>query len=360
MTYSEDSSVILNRILGNMSDTTDKTEGYLAYDNASAASKEFNKALTKLDDLATKFDISNLTGDELAQRVYERTGLSRNEATYATTSITINGNTTINIGDLVQTPSRVQFQATQTVIISGAGVVPIKALIAGSSGIVPANQITQMPISISGVTSITNLSASSGGYDAESDSDLLERYYEKIQAPQTGGNIAQFVSLIKDYSGIGDVKVYPTWNGNNTVKLIIIDSNKLPPNTSFINSAQTYMDPLGANWGQGFGVAPFGAFTTVAAATTKTINVSFTAVKDTNYSDAQRLANFTTALTNYLKSIAFNASAVSYNKIGSLIIDTAGFTDYSNLTINGGTSPVALSYIATLTECPVTGTVTIS
>ena len=146
---------------------------------------------------------------------------------------------------------------------------------------------------------------------------------------------------------------YLTWNGNNTVKLVIIDYNKLPPSSDFVSLVQTYMDPLGATWGQGFGVAPFGAFTTVAAAATKTINVSFTAVKDANYSDAQRLTNFTTALTNYLKSIAYSASAVSYNKIGSLIINTAGFTDYSNLTINGGTLPIPLSYTASLTECPV-------
>jgi uncharacterized phage protein gp47/JayE len=358
--YSEDATVILNRMLGNMSDATDKTEGYLTYDNASASSIEMNKALTKLDDVVTKFDISNLVGDELDARVYERTGLTRNEATYATTSLTINGNVTIDIGDLFQTTSRVQFASTDTKTITTTGTINIKALVAGSSGNVPANQITQLPISISGITSVNNVSTSSGGYDAESDTALLERYYEKIQTPQTGGNIAQFVSLIKAYAGVGDVKVYPTWNGNNTIKLVIIDSNRVPPSTGFVNSAQAYIDPTGSTWGQGSGVAPFGAFTTVVAATTKTINVSFTAIKDLNYSDAQRLANFTTALTNYLKSIAFNASAVSYNKIGSLIIDTEGFTDYSNLTINGGTTQIPLSYTAILTECPVTGTVTIS
>ena len=80
--YSEDSTTILNRMLENMSDTVDKTEGYLAYDVPSASSKEHNKALSKLDDLAAKFDISNLIGDELAGRVYERTGLTRNESTY--------------------------------------------------------------------------------------------------------------------------------------------------------------------------------------------------------------------------------------------------------------------------------------
>jgi uncharacterized phage protein gp47/JayE len=283
-------------MLGNMSDTVDKTEGYLSYDISAASSKELSNALSKLDDTVKKFDISSLSGDELASRVCERTGLTRYDATYATTKLSITG----------------------------------------------------------------NVKASTGGYDAESDSSLLERYYEKLQLPNTGGNIAHFISLAKSYSGVGAVKVYPTWNGNNTAKLMIIDINKLPASADFINALQTYMDPLGANWGQGYGQAPYGAFTTVAAAAPKVINVSFTAVKDTNYSDAQRLSNFTTALTNYLASIAFSANAVSYTKIGAMIIDTPGFLDYSNLTVNGGTSNITLSYTASSTECPVMGTVTIS
>lgn len=358
--YSEDTTVILNRMLGNMSDATDKTEGYLAYDNAAATSIEFNKVLTKLDDIVTKFDIQNLTGDELAQRVYERTGLTRNKATYATTYVTITGNTTLNIGDLFQTPSRVQYSVTDSISINGTGLVKVKALIAGSSSMVPSGQITQIPIAISGVTSITNLGATTGGYDAESDASLLQRYYEKLQSPSTGGNIAYFVSLTKDFDGVGDVKVYPTWNGNNTVKLVVIDANKQPPSQDFINSMQDSIDPLGAGtWGQGVGAAPYGAFTTVEAAISKNINVSFTAVKDTNYSDEQRQSNFETTLKNYLASIAFETASVSYNKIGSLIIDTIGFLDYSNLTINGGTLPISLSYTAILTECPVKGVVTI-
>lgn len=362
MTYSEDSTTILNRMLGNMSDTTDKTEGYLAYDVPLATSKEMSTALGKLDDLANKFDISNLTGDELAQRVYERTGLTRNQATYATTYLTIGGNVTLNVGDLFQTPSRIQFSVTQGTTISGSGTVQVQvqAVIAGTTGNVPAGQITQMPISISGITSITNTSASTGGYAEETDSSLLERYYEKLQSPNTGGNIAYFKSIAKDYDGIGDCKIYPTWNGNNTVKMVVIDANKQVPTQDFINSMQEYIDPLGENWGQGIGVAPYGAFTTVESATAKTINVSFTAVKDSNYTDAQRLSNFQTTLTNYLASIAFSATSVSYSKIGALIIDTAGFLDYANLTINNGAVPIPLSYTSSLTECPIIGTVTIS
>jgi uncharacterized phage protein gp47/JayE len=359
VTYSEDSTTILNKMLSNMSDTTDKTEGYLAYEVPAASSKEHAKVLSKLDDLANKFHISNLSGDELAERVYERTGLTKNKATYAATYLTITGNPTINIGDLFQTLSRIQYAATESITINGTGIVRVKALIAGSASMVPAGQITQMPIAINGVTSVTNLGTTTGGYDAESDSSLLERYYEKLQSPSTGGNIAYFRGIAKDYDGVGEVKIYPTWNGNQTIKIVVIDANKQVPSQDFINDMQEYIDPLGESWGQGMGTAPYGAFTTVEAAIAKTINVSFTAVKDTNYTDDERQANFEVALTNYLASIAFSASSVSYNKIGSLIIDTAGFTDYNNLTVNGGTSLIPLIYTAALTECPIKGVVTI-
>lgn len=362
MAYSEDSTTILNRMLGNMSDTVDKTEGYLAYEVPAASSKEHNKALLKLDDLAAKFDISNLSGDELAERVYERTGLTKNAATYSTTNLTIDGVTSINEGDLFQTPSRIQFAVIESTTINGTGKVAVEALVAGSNGNVPAGQITQMPIAISGVISVTNESATTGGYDAESDSSLLERYYEKIQSPNTGANIAYFKSIAKDYDGVGDVIVYPTWNGNDTVKLVVIDANKVPPSQNFINTMQEYIDPLGDDWGQGAGAAPYGAFTTVEAATEKNINVSFTAVKDLNYTDEQRQYNFEAALTEYLKTIAYVESTVSYSKVGALIINTLGFLDYdiTTLTVNGVKSNIPLSYTSELTECPIVGTITIS
>ena len=58
--------------------------------------------------------------------------------------------------------------------------------------------------------------------------------------------------------------MYPTWAGNNTVKLVIIDANKQPPSADLVAGAQGYMDP-GVE-GLGLGVAPFGAFTTVEGA----------------------------------------------------------------------------------------------
>ena len=356
--FSEDSSAILNRMLGNVPSDVDKSEGSLIYDALSPASQELAQQEGNLDQVVAKFDIENLSGDELALRIYQRTGITRKAATYATTTVTITGPGTINIGDLVQTPGGIRFKSLVQQVITGSASIDIQAVIAGSSGMVPASQITQFPVAIPGLVSVTNPNPTQDGFDAESDASLLQRYYDYIQKPATGGNIAQFTSLIKGFVGVGDVKVYPTWDGNNTVKLVIIDANKLPPSTDLVTDAQTFMDPgIG---GLGLGAAPFGAFTTVEGASASTIDVSFTAVKDTHYTDGQRQTNVEASLVAYFKSIAFIESSASYAKIGAAILASAGILDYTGLTVNMGTANIPLSYTSSLTETPVLGVVTIA
>lgn len=353
--FEESQTVILNRMLGQVSNDVSTSEGSFTYDAISPASNEFAQAYIALDQVVNKFDLSNLSGTELETRIYQRTGLTKNIATYATGVLSVTGTGTINQGALFQTSGGIQFQATESKTITTSGTINIKAVVAGSSGIVPANQITVMPVGISGVVSVTNSSPTQNGYDAESDPVLLQRYYEKIQSPSTQGNIAHFKSLVKDYTGVGDAKVFPTWNGNNTVKIVIIDANKQPPNADFVSKVQAYMDPLGDTWGLGYGAAPFSSFTTIEGATGKSIDISFTAVKNTNFNDAQRQASVETNLTTYLKSIAFIASFVSYAQIGALILQSDGILDYSNLTVNTGTVNIPLAD----TEIPVKGVVTI-
>ena len=345
-------------MLGNVSSDLNKSEGNFVYDSLSPASIEIAQQGTSLDAVVSKFDIENLSGDELALRIYQRTGKTRNEATFATATVTITGTGTISIGDLVQTPGGIRFKSLEQKVIITTADVDVQAVVAGASGMVPANQITQFPVAIAGLISVTNADLTQDGFDAESDASLLQRYYDYVKSPATGGNIAQFVNLIKDYDGVGDVKVYPTWDGNLTVKLVITDANKLPPSTDLVDGAQEYMDP--DIEGLGLGAAPFGAFTTVEGAVEKTIDVGFTAVKDTSYTDEQRQTNVENSLIAYFKSIAFKESAVSYAKIGAAALASAGILDYTDLTMNTGTANIALSYTSELTEAPVLGVVTIA
>lgn len=360
-TYSEDEATIRTRMLNNISDSVDKSEGYLVYDNIAAASKEFAKISNGLDSVKNELNINNLADDELTARVKDRTGIDRNLATYATGVLTLTGNGSIKIGDLFQTPSGIQFASTEAKTITTSGTINVKAVVAGSTGNIPTGQITVMPITISAITSVTNASPTENGFDAETDAELLTRYYAKLQEPSTQGNIAQFKSLVKSYTGVGDCKVFPTWNGNNTIKLVIIDANKQVPTSDFVNEIQNRIDPLGDNWGLGYGDAPFGCFTSISGASGKTINVSFTVTKDINYTDAQRLANIQASINAYFKLIAFLDNAiVSYAQIGSCVLNSAGVLDYANLTINGGTANIPISLTSSLCEIPVLGAVNIS
>jgi uncharacterized phage protein gp47/JayE len=270
--------------------------------------------------------------------------------------ITVTGNGTITEGDLCQTENGIQFRFLSTVIVAGASDINAQAVVAGSSGNVPANQIKYLPVSIPGITSISNAVPSSGGYDEESDSSLLQRYYEHIQKPSTSGNKYQYKEWAKSVTGVGDARVVPLWNGSNTVKVIIIDANKEPAEAALVGNVQDYIDP--GVTGLGDGEAPLGAYCTVESAAGKAINISFTAVKDPSYTDQQRIDNVTAGITAYFQSIAFNdaITAASYAQIGNAILQSAGILDYSNLTINGGTANIPLA----TNEVPELGVLTIA
>lgn len=347
---------ILNRMLDKVANDVDKAEKSLTYDALSPASNEFNKVYIALDQVANGFDMSKLTKPELDTRIYQLAGLTRKSAVAATGILNVTGTGTIPGGVLFQTPSGIQFKATETKTINVSGTINIEAVEAGANGIVPAGQITIIPIAIPGIISVTNNLPTSGGYDEESDEDFLQRFYDKTQKASNGQNIASFEAMAKDFTGVGDCKVYPTWNGNMTVKLAIIDSNKQPPSQTLIDALQTYMDPIGKQ-GQGYGAAPFGAFTTIVGATAKPINVIFTATRDTAYTDNQRQTGLEKALIEYFKEIAFQNNIVSYSRIGFLILNTPGFVDYSDLLINGVATNLPITYTPSLSEVPTLGVV---
>ncbi|MBI6873738.1 baseplate J/gp47 family protein [Clostridium aciditolerans] len=353
--YSENNSTndILKRMRDGIPSDIDKSEGSFIYDSLLPAANEFQKAHIKLDNVARKLSIEALSGDELEQRIYEKTGIKRKEATKAHTTLNVIGNATIKAGDLFQTAGGIQFISIETKTIVTKGTISIEAVVPGISSNVPANQITVIPVVIPGIISVNNPSTTEGGYDAESDEELIKRYYERIRTPATSNNKAQYKNWAKEIEGVGDAKVYSLWNGDNTVKVVIIDSNKQPASTELVQAVQNYIDP--GSKGLGDGAAAIGAFCTVASAVGKAINVCFTAVKDKNYTDEQRKINFENNLIDFLKNFAFVESSISYAKVGALILDTKGFLDYSNLTINGGTSNILIDD----NEVAVKGVVTI-
>ncbi len=332
---------ILKSILANISNEYEKSNGNIAYDVPSAVAIELEKVNKTLNSLAEKIDIDKLNGEELERFTKQRKGIKRKPATKARGILTITGNGTISKGSLFETLAGTQFIAVDSITVSNTGTVAIEAVEAGAKGNVGANAITLMPITIQGIISVSNANPTENGFEAESDESLRERYYEAIQAPPTSGNIFHYLKWSKEVVGVGAAKVFPLWNGDNTVKVVIIDSNKKPANLSLVNEVQNFIDPKGelieghwSTWGTGAGQAPIGAYCTIASATDLKINVNCDVEEKEGYTLSQVIANITTNIEKYLADIAFKQDYVSYAMLGSIILNTEGVKDYTQLKVN--------------------------
>lgn len=350
---SDSRDVILERMLANIDDAYDKSEGSFFYDAIKPIAIELEAAYTDQEKIIDRGFADTATGADLDRLVYQRAGITRKPATKATTTVTVTGaqGATINAGDKVASET-VNFVFTESKVIDATGQVNVlvECEEAGSIGNVPVGSIKYIPVVLPGLTSVTNPEAVTNGYDGETDDELRQRYYEHIQTPATSGNKYHYQNWAKEVIGVGDAKVYPLWNGNGTVKVVIIDANKRAADAQLVADVAAYIEEQ----------RPIGAVVTVESATEKPINVSFAAVKDPAYTDQQILDNVTAAITDYLKSIAFVQNVVSYAKIGNAIIDSPGILDYSNLTINGGTANIPLTETGVLTEVAVPGVINIA
>lgn len=320
-------------IRGRVSDAYEKTPGYLIYDVSEAVGLELDEYDAELQTAQSKFDADNLIGDELTKYCYQRKGIIRKAPGYAKGTVTVTGTGTVEEGDLFETENGVQFAAVKTVDIVDSGDVSVIAVVPGNIGMVGAETINDMPVTISGISACINSEPTYGGYDEETDEALRERFYEAIRNPSGNGNKASYKAWAKQVVGVGDAKVFPLAQGIGTVDVVIIDEDMTPADELLIAEVQNYIDPNSS--GTGEGQAPIGANCYVSSATGKAINVSASiTIKNTAVQDSVK-AEIENSITKYLKSIAFESSKVSLAQVGNVILDIPEVIDYEDLALNG-------------------------
>lgn len=326
---------ILKRILSNIPDRYDKSEGLFPYDFSKAAAIEFENKNKEMQEIANKLDIENLTGEELERFIYQRTGITKKQATKATATVIITGQegARISKGELVGADT-VNFVSMEdkTIDITGRIEVLVECELVGSIGNVSAGAIKYFPVSIAGLVDVYNPEAVTNGYDAETNDELRKRYYEKLQRPAKAGNKYHYEQWAKEVVGVGGVRVVPRWNGPLTVKVVIIDSNGQPASQELIDNVFNHIESE----------RPFGANVTVVSAEPVEINISVTLVLAEGYEDLQVKEGISKNIAGYLKSIAFKTNYISYAQIGSIILETDGVIDYSNLKVNDGIANIPI------------------
>lgn len=337
---------IHNTILQGVPDDYQKTEGFPTYDITRGVSFGQYQLWKKAFLVEEKQNVDNLEGSELDSWCSQRVGLTRNSAVKAKAVIQIvSGGGRIVAGDLFETVDGIQFESTETKTVAQGDTFNVQAVVAGTSRNVAANTITQIPVTINGIGSVTNPDPAEGGYSEETDDEFRTRYYEKLQIPATCGNKYHYLAWAKAVDGVGNARVFPCWNGRNTVKVVIIGNDNKPASDSLVQAVQEYIDP--GKTGYGEGQAPVGAVCTVKSADTVSVTVSVTISVSTSEDLATIKENVTKAIESYISSQAFAAGDsetdyISYARIGAAIIGTTGVLDYSDLKVNGGTSNIVI------------------
>lgn len=347
-------SETLQSMLDAVPDSYQKTIGFPTYDYLAAADIRVEETQTRLESAEKRLDPQNLTGAELDAYIYPRTGQVRNAATYAVGTVQVTGTGTVSQGDLFESGGGIQFAATEAVEINGTGTVPIRCTQPGAIGNLAAGSITMMPVQIAGIVNVSNLDTTTDGYDAETDAAYYARFLLRLRTPPTSGNQYHYRSWALEVPGVGGVQVYPLGHGDNTVDVVLIDTEGMPASPLLVQEVQQHIDP--ESKGIGEGEAPIGAYCYVSAATAVPLDLSLTVTAIPGAVQSEVTQAIAAAVAAYLKSIAFASDYVSFAKIAAAILDAAGVQDYEGLSVNGGTAniPITDRQVAVLGEVVVT------
>ena len=151
----------------------------------------------------------------------------------------------------MQTVDGKQFRTTQAAaVVDTTAIVTATAVSTGSAANVAANTIVQMPAPLEGVTAVSNPSKSAGGTATETDDDFRNRILDRVRNPGSSGNINHYIQWAMEVDGVGAVKVFPLWSGGGTVKVAILDSNRLPAAQAIVDAVKLHIEaerPVGAD-----------------------------------------------------------------------------------------------------------------
>jgi uncharacterized phage protein gp47/JayE len=329
-------SSILTGMLSLVASNVDKREGSVIYDALAPSAYKLAEYYAQLDNFIDLVSGDTATGIYL-DRVTADYGITRKPATASVRKVTTSGTVTIGsrwgINDVSYSITALLSTNVYSATCETAGII--------------GNTYSG---TLSNIDNTSDVTATIGdiitaGTDKETDASLRTRFFEKVQDPATSGNIAQYKQWALSVSGVGGAKVIPLWNGNGTVKILIVNSS-MSIESDLESSVSAYIET----------VRPIGSTVTVTSPTGLSIGITATVTLDGSATLAAVQASFISSVSAYLKSEVFTTYSVSYAKIGSLLLSTDGVSDYGALLVNGGTANITIP----AADIPIAGTITLT
>lgn len=211
------------------------------------------------------------------------------------------------------------------------------------------------------ITFVANLSYSKltavliYGEDEEETEAFRYRLQIHVKNPPINGNVSQYDEWLAEYDGIGKYRTIPCWNGQNTVKLMILNAEDKTASDELISQVQNYFDPptsainddtSDANYPQGRGMgngqAPIGAIVTVDTVTEVPVTINCKVILKDGYSSPVGVQE---AVEEYLESLVLNKTTIAYMPISAEIYNAESVEDVVSLriTVNGKVMDTTIS-----------------
>lgn len=251
--FEEAEGDIRSRILARIPDTWRKEPGDFVYDTVAAVPLEIKQGQINKDTILKNGFAQYAEGDYLDKKLDE-VGLSRAQATKAqrTLQVTADAGVIIPAGYVASTVvldsggNPLEFTVDMEATFTEAGTLDIvlTASEAGSNYNVPNGSEFILLPPIPGIRTIVDAGTLVPGADKESDVSAWQRYDFKVKNPDTGGNKNDYVRWAQEVTGVGKARCIQRWNGNGTVKVLLVGTDNRPAAASIVDDVQEYIDPI--------------------------------------------------------------------------------------------------------------------
>ena len=366
---------LMSEALQRVPDTVDKREGSIIYDALAPACYVLAEYYMNLRDMVINTFISTAEGEWLDLKV-EELGLYRKQATVAEKRADFaseDGPMEVPIGSRWSTISTTEpliYRVKAEIKANGVavpGAYVLEAEEAGTKGHLYTGNLIPVDF-IQGVASAEMTTTILPGEDVETDAALRSRYFDALGTSSFGGNFADYKEKVRSIPGVGEVQIYPIWNGGGTVKVSIIDSTFRACSDVFVKSVQEAIDPPPQS--SGLGIAPIGHTVTVVTATEVVLPVELSLSLQQGYSVEGLRGEIETAISDYFLSCrqtwgnedaqGHYLLAIYTSRIVAALVSIPGIINVRGISIAGSPSDYILQEDATTQELPILGEVTIN
>lgn len=346
---------LMESMLAEVPESLDKREGSLIYTTLAPVAYELSKAYWVLAYIMNLFMPDTSEGEWLDKEV-DKFGILRTPATCALRKLVVkdkDGNLMkVDIGSRFRI-NELSLKVTDEIQLGEYKAVAEQAGTIGNQYLGVILPLTN----IEGLGSAELRDVLIQGAEEESDEELLDRFYRHVRTSPFGGNIPDYTEEVLKIDGVGDVQVFPIWNGPGTVLLMISDESNRCATSELIKKVQDYFQPADD---PASGLAPIGHLVTVKTSSDLSLAIS-TSIRCSIGSSYELIkTKVEQSIRDYVASIGFKDEIVYVSRLMVAILNVEGVIDVQNLKVNGSETNIALNKTAESYQVPVISTITLT